>query len=120
MIIENEIRLTECNQEPEVVEVEPYVVDALKAVTLPQQKQGGCTIMPKTYLVSAEDKGFRWDMNFVNEIAKSSQEFGWGTEDDLAQVFGRILLNLRAGRSTTVGMKQYPVIRAINYAQSNK
>lgn len=114
MTIENKVELTGSDQEPEIIGLEPYVTKALRMISLPQQEQGGCTIMPRKFSVSADEPGFCWNMDTVNGIVESSQEHVWNAPGDLADLFGRILLNLRAGRSTTVGVKRYPIIKNLD------
>lgn len=108
--VDSRIELGEGDQETEVIELEPYIADALRLVSLLKQKQGGCTIIPREYSVSADNSGFSWNMSAVKRVAKSSEEFVPGNEDDLANLFGKIMIGLRAGRRIVVDIKKYPII----------
>lgn len=101
MTIENSIEGREIPRD-ETIWVYRHTIDALREVELPRKVEGGCSLWPQRYLgKSAEDPNFYWQMEDVNRIAESLPYY---SSEDLAELFGRIMIGLRRGQNLAIGI----------------
>ncbi len=99
MSVENQMEQSNMRRDDEILQVQQYTLEALREIRLPQYSMGGCTLMPRTMVVSAEDPYFDWDLNAINEVFESldSSDISPSIPNDLANLFGRIIVGLRKG-----------------------
>lgn len=112
MIIENKPEFND-GEKPKVIEVHRYTTDALRSLSIPQRGQGGCTIMPQSSIITAEDPGFSWELDEVNQIIQSleGRNISVSITADIANLFGNIIMSLRRGERIVIEEKKPKITR---------
>lgn len=110
MTIENNHELGEAKTS-RAIEVHGYTVDALKGIPIPRKVVGGCTIMPRRGIMTAEDPSYQWEIDDVNKIIRSLRgpHVSVSITSDIANLIGNIIMSLRRGERIVI--EEEPAVR---------